>query len=91
MVEGLASPQATDWWRLQQTASFDAYAILTIEASVDIAPYHERQMAVLKRSQRLEWLDLDVPEADLLQPLPKDTLRVQASREGAASQPVLAL
>ncbi len=80
---GIWRPASRDWP--------EAYAILTIEASADIAPYHDRQMAVLKRSQRLEWLDLTGPETELLRQLPKDTFRVRASREVGASQPMLAL
>src|SRR5882724_1310437 len=64
---GIWRPASRDWP--------EAYAILTIEASADVAPYHDRQMAVLKRSQRLEWLDLTVPEGELLRPLSKDTFR----------------
>ena len=56
---GIWRPASRDWP--------EAYAILTIDASVDIAPYHDRQMAVLERSQRLEWLDFSVPEAEVLQ------------------------
>ena len=41
---------ATDLWP-------EAYAILTIDANPDIAPYRDRQMAVLTREQRVDWLD----------------------------------
>jgi putative SOS response-associated peptidase YedK len=32
----------------------EAYAILTIEANADVARYHDRQMAVLRRRQRMD-------------------------------------
>ena len=40
---GIWRPATRDWP--------ESYAILTIEANADIAPYHDRQMAVLKRDQ----------------------------------------
>jgi putative SOS response-associated peptidase YedK len=55
----------------------EAYAILTIEANADIVPYHDRQMAVLTRDQRMDWLDGLVPEEEILQPLPAGTFRVK--------------
>ncbi|WP_086993356.1 SOS response-associated peptidase family protein [Rhizobium sullae] len=65
---GIWRPATRDWP--------EAYAILTIRANEDIVPYHDRQMAVLRRDQRMEWLDLTKPEAELLQPLPIGTFRV---------------
>jgi putative SOS response-associated peptidase YedK len=35
-----------------------------------VAAYHHRQMAVLTRAQRLNWLDAVVPEDELLRPMP---------------------
>jgi putative SOS response-associated peptidase YedK len=58
-----------------------AYAILTIEANDDVAPYHDRQMAVLKRDRRMEWLDRICPEEKLLRPLPSGTFAVSRLRE----------
>ena len=45
---GIWRPATPDWP--------EAYAILTIEANADIAPLHDRQMAVLTRDQRMAWL-----------------------------------
>jgi putative SOS response-associated peptidase YedK len=36
----------------------------------DFAPYHDRQMAVLRRAQRLDWLDATIADDELLLPLP---------------------
>lgn len=47
----------------------EAFAILTIEANADVAPYQDRQMAVLRRRQRMDWLDLSRPEQELFKPL----------------------
>jgi putative SOS response-associated peptidase YedK len=47
-----------------------SYAVLTVAANPDIAPFHDRQMAVLPPADRMAWLDLTRPEAELLRPLP---------------------
>ncbi|WP_413993319.1 hypothetical protein ACMDCR_15255 [Labrys okinawensis] len=55
----------------------NAKAILTVEANDDIAPFPNRQMAVLRREERMVWLDLGRPESELLRPVPKATYRVE--------------
>lgn len=74
---------ATDLWP-------EAYAILTIDANDDIAPYHDRQMAVLTRDQRMDWLDGLIAEQNILQPLPAGSFQVK-SLGTAPSQPRLAV
>ncbi|MBY5690425.1 SOS response-associated peptidase [Rhizobium leguminosarum] len=64
-------------WRQASHGWPEAYAILTIEANADIAPYHDRQMAVLTRDQRMDWLDGLLPEEEILRPLPAGTFRVK--------------
>nr|WP_302795364.1 SOS response-associated peptidase [Shinella daejeonensis] len=70
---GIWRPATRDWP--------EAYAILTVEANDDIAPYHDRQMVVLRREERMAWLDLTRPEPDLLRALPKGTFRVERHLE----------
>lgn len=41
-----------------------SYAVVTIEANPDVFFYQERQGAVLLQRQRMEWLDLTVPQED---------------------------
>lgn len=60
------------------------YAILTTEVNKDIAPYHDRQVAVLRRDQRMAWFDLSCPEDELLGPLPLGSYRVSRPGVGAA-------
>ncbi|WP_184401921.1 SOS response-associated peptidase family protein [Rhizobium sp. BK650] len=79
---GIWRPAAEDWP--------EAYTILTIEANADIAPYRDRQMAVLTRDQRMDWLDGTVPEDEILRPLPAGTFRIKRT-SGASDQPALAL
>jgi putative SOS response-associated peptidase YedK len=66
---GIWRPASTDWP--------EAYAILTVAANAEVAPYHERQMAVLRRPQRMDWLDLSRPESELLRPLPRRSFSVE--------------
>ncbi|WP_196232155.1 SOS response-associated peptidase family protein [Rhizobium etli] len=79
---GIWRPATEDWP--------EAYAILTIEANADIAPIHDRQMAVLTRDQRIDWLDGVVPEEEILRPLPAGTFRVKR-RACEPAQPMLAI
>jgi putative SOS response-associated peptidase YedK len=77
-------------WRPASDGWPEAYAVVTIEANGDIAPYHDRQMAVLRRRQRMDWLDLSRPEQELLQPLPIGAFRIERTIARQA-QTVLAL
>jgi putative SOS response-associated peptidase YedK len=48
----------------------ECFTMLTTEPGPDVAPYHDRQVAVLQRNDWSAWLDLTRPEAELLRPLP---------------------
>lgn len=63
-------------WRPGQPAWAASYAILTIEANADIAPFHDRQMAVVRREDRMRWLD-HAEEENLLRPLSAGTFKVR--------------
>lgn len=54
-----------------------SYAVLTTEANGDVAPCHDRQMAVIRRPDRMSWLDLTRPEDELLKPLPVSSFHVE--------------
>jgi putative SOS response-associated peptidase YedK len=58
-----------------------AYAALTIAANDDVAPYHDRQMAVIRRGRRMDWLDARVSEEDLLRPFAAGSFAVEALEE----------
>jgi len=62
----------------------EAYTTLTIEANDDVAPFHDRQIAVLRRDQRMAWLDRTCLEEELLRPLPAGTFVVSQPRTGGA-------
>jgi putative SOS response-associated peptidase YedK len=50
--------------------------MLTVEPGPDIAPYHDRQIAILEKSAWLDWLDPSIPAKSLIKPLPAGTLSV---------------
>jgi putative SOS response-associated peptidase YedK len=65
-------------WRPRAAADgSDAFTLLTVAPGPDIAPYHDRQVVVLDRSDWQRWLDPRVEAADLLQPSPAGLLAVE--------------
>lgn len=67
-------------WRPASGGWPESYAILTTVANDDVAPYHDRQMAVLRRAECMDWLDLTRPEGELLRPLPPGSFRASLLR-----------
>lgn len=73
-------------WRPASDAWPESFTMLTLEPGPDVAPYHDRQIAVLERSGWEAWLDPAVPATDLLRPTPAGTLDVeQVDRAAPAS------
>ena len=54
----------------------EAFTLLTVDAGPDVAPYHDRQPAIVPRPQWSAWLDLTHPAAPLLAPSPAGSLSV---------------
>jgi putative SOS response-associated peptidase YedK len=57
--------------------------MLTTAPGVDVAPYHDRQVTVLRPEDWAAWLYLTKPEAELLRALPEGSLEVQTVRKGS--------
>ena len=57
----------------------EAFTMLTTEPGPDIAPYHGRQVAVLRPDQWRPWLTYAQPARELLGPVPAGTLEVSAA------------
>jgi putative SOS response-associated peptidase YedK len=57
----------------------EAFTMLTTEPGPDVAPYHNRQIAVLPSSAWLAWLDNSASAKDLIRPLPAGSLAVRAA------------
>lgn len=70
-------------WREGQGNHPPSFAMLTTAPAEDVAPYHNRQVVVLKPKDWRGWLQLTSPEAELLRPLPKGMLNVDRVREGS--------
>lgn len=53
----------------------EAFTMLTMDAGDDVKPYHHRQIIPLARDQWADWLDPNVPAAEVLKYLPKGSLQ----------------
>jgi putative SOS response-associated peptidase YedK len=62
-------------WRTTEVG--EAFTMLTTEPGPDVAPYHDRQVAVLDRADWARWLDPSVSAKTILKPLPLGRLKVQ--------------
>jgi putative SOS response-associated peptidase YedK len=51
--------------------------MLTMPPGPDIAPYHDRQIAILDRANWAAWLDPSVSAKTILKPLPAGSLAVE--------------
>lgn len=59
----------------------EAFTMLTTEPGPDVAPYHDRQVAVVPAGHWSDWLDYTVPAKDLLGPLSAGFLHVQQANK----------
>lgn len=57
----------------------EAFTMLTTTPGPDVAPYHGRQVAVLRPEQWRPWLTYAAPASELLGPAPPGTLEVSAA------------
>jgi putative SOS response-associated peptidase YedK len=55
----------------------EAFTMLTTPPGPDVAPYHNRQIAVLGRDRWAAWLDPEVPARDVIGTCPAGTLGVE--------------
>ena len=60
-----------------EAGTADAFTMLTVPPGPDIAPYHNRQIALLPRETWGAWLDGRADEAEVLRPSPAGTLNVE--------------
>jgi putative SOS response-associated peptidase YedK len=72
-------------WRPMLDGAGDAFILLTTVPGPDVAPLHDRQMVILDRNDWSAWLDLSLPESDLLRALPTGALCVEQVRVLASS------
>jgi putative SOS response-associated peptidase YedK len=62
-------------WRTDPKVG-EACTMLTVEPGADIAPYHNRQIAIVDPADWRRWLDASAPAAALLKPSPAGTFAV---------------
>jgi putative SOS response-associated peptidase YedK len=67
----------------------EAFTMLTTEPGPDVAPYHNRQIAVLPPSEWKAWLDYSAAAAELLKPLPAGSLNVSLAPREASPEATL--
>ncbi|HEX8443406.1 MAG TPA: SOS response-associated peptidase family protein [Allosphingosinicella sp.] len=63
-------------WRSTREVG-EACTMLTGEPGPDVAPYHDRQVMVVPRSDWARWLDPAVPAREILKPSPAGTFDVR--------------
>ncbi len=63
-------------WRADKDVG-DAFTMLTTPPDPDIAPYHDRQIAILDRTDWAAWLDPSISSKAILKPLPAGALAVE--------------
>jgi len=63
-------------WRATKEVG-EAFTMLTTPPGPDVAPYHNRQVAVLRRAQWRAWLDGSAPAQSVLGPCPEGMLKVE--------------
>lgn len=54
-----------------------SFSVITIEANPEVFFYQERQGAVLLRRQNMAWLDLTVPQEEILKALPARSFAIE--------------
>jgi putative SOS response-associated peptidase YedK len=57
----------------------EAFTMLTCPPGPDVAPTHDRQVALLDRSDWKAWLDYSAPASELIRTLPAGTLSIRAA------------
>lgn len=71
-------------WRDGEAGEPASFTMLTTEPGPDIAPYHDRQVVILRPADWPTWIYMTRPEKELLQPLPAGSLRVETVRNSNA-------
>ena len=69
-------------WRPAQEGWPESFTMLTLEPGPDVAPYHDRQVAVLDRPDWDAWLDPAGVATGLLRPSPAGSLLVTEMERG---------
>lgn len=82
-LEGAPFLAIAGLWREGADDEPASFTMLTVEPGPDVAPIHDRQVAVLRPADWSAWIYLTRPEAELLRPLPRGSLKVELVRPGS--------
>jgi putative SOS response-associated peptidase YedK len=82
-LKGSAITAIAGLWREARGNHPPTFTMLTTAPGPDVAPYHSRQVVVLRPENWSAWLHLAKAETELLRPLPEGSLDVATVREGA--------
>jgi putative SOS response-associated peptidase YedK len=82
-LEGASWMAIAALWRDGVEGEPPSFALLTTDPSPDVAPYHDRQVVVLRPRDWAAWIYLTRPETELLRPLEAGALRVETVRAGS--------
>jgi putative SOS response-associated peptidase YedK len=75
-----------EWFWIAGIVKHNCFSMLTSKPGPDIAPYHDRQICLLKPDEGIDWLTLSRPQLELLKPPPAATLEHRQTRkDGIAS------
>ena len=70
-------------WSQGKDGEGDSFTMLTASPGWDIAPYHDRQIVVVRHQDLPHWLYLTKPQAEILRPPPAGALRHEQIRAGS--------
>jgi putative SOS response-associated peptidase YedK len=70
-------------WKEAQGNRPPTFTMLTTAPGPDVAPYHNRQVVVLRPEDWSAWIHLTKTEAELLRPLPRGSIDVETVRGGS--------
>jgi putative SOS response-associated peptidase YedK len=83
MVIARVSTAIAGLWREAQRNHSPTSTMLTTAPGPDVAPYHNRQVVVVRPEDWSAWIYQTKPEAALLRPLSEGSLEVTTVREGS--------
>ena len=78
-------------WRPATRGWPEAYAILTVPANAEVAPYQDRQGAIIRRNRHMQWLDASIPDEDVLRTPSALSFAVEEWRDPVPAQAALLL
>lgn len=73
------------WFWIAGIVKQGCFSLLTTAPGPDLAPYHDRQVVILRPDEGLDWLTLAAPASDLLRAPPAGSLKVTTVRSNGVT------